>query len=461
MEIRIQPSQITYISGEEIEIEVEVKNTGAEPVTLPALDDPYSPQPYFVVRGPSFPKPHRFHWLGRPPTGIPRARKTVAPGESVSASLPLPNTLVFPTPGPHELFAAYEWNGTAIESNRITLNIEAPGAPLFREVGRTPLDPEVGISALSVNGHGVYLASFSEDRPEIGETSFEGLSRVAEAAPGATDFFAPWCQTAEPGFIGPRFGWRNGNTITVAGFRKLPQPVTLPFTPKIHGSSLMGANGDIELLVTDEAGRRLALVRFPNVGYNREPPAAWVVWDKPVAEPISDMASTINPGGARFAVLRQGNSLSLVTWDDSGPKVEPAGNVEGSPVDAVAPALHASVSGVIRASVLTADPAHPHKVTLTEFTWRAGSAPEIKKGDSFEVPVGIRSGTVAYSMSAVESPRRDWFFVLDDGRVLSNRMGGKARPTKRVVSLPPQLLVMTKYTYCIGFFEKPRLISIQ
>jgi hypothetical protein len=129
------------------------------------------------------------------------------------------------------------------------------------------------------------------------------------------------------------------------------------------------------------------------------------------------------------------------------------------PIDAVAPALHATVSGAVRVSVLTADPANPRKVTLTEFTWKAGAAPQSKKGDGFDIAAPIRSGTVAYSMSAVETPRRDWFFVLEDGRVQSSR-NPKARKTTRQVPLPPQLLVMSQFSYCIGFFEHPRLISI-
>ena len=260
--------------------------------------------------------------------------------------------------------------------------------------------------------------------------------------------------------IGPRFGWRTGNAITVAGFRKLPQRVELPFTPKIHGPSLMSANGDIDLLVTDGSGTRLALVRFPNVGYNQQPPRALLVWNREIAVPISDLASTINPSGARFAVLRQGNAISLVTWDDSGPKIEQAA-VEGKPLPAVAPALHASLSGVVRASILTAAADNDRKVALTEFTWKTGAVVEAKQGNAFELPSGIRSGTVAYSMSAVESPRRDWFFVLADQRVQSSQSGGKARPTKRAVPLPPQLLVMSHFTYCIGVFEKPQLILIQ
>jgi len=360
------------------------------------------------------------------------------------------------------LFATYEWDGAVIESNRIRVKIEAaPGIQVFRVVGRTPLFSELAIQALSVNGLALYLATFSEERPEIGETAFAGLSLLTSAEPGATDFFAPWCQTAEAGVIGPRFGWRIGNAITVAGFRKLPQRAELPFTPKIHGPSLMGANGDIDLLVTDGTGSRLALVRFPSVGYNKQPPPARLVWNTDVSEPISDLTSTINPSGARFAVLRQGGSIRLVTWDDSGPKIQPAAPVPGKPVDVVAPALHASLSGVVRASILTADAGNARKVALTEFTWRTGAPAAARTGDSLELQSGIRSGTVAYSMSAVESPRRDWFFVLDNQRVQSSLSEGKARPTKRVVPLPPQLLVMGKFTYCIGVYEKPQLILIQ
>jgi hypothetical protein len=319
----------------------------------------------------------------------------------------------------------------------------------------------VGIQALSVNGQALYLASFSEDRPDLGETSFDGISRLTSLDPGATDFFSPWCQTAELGVIGPRFGWRTGNAITVAGFRKLPQRLEMAFTPRIHGPSLMGANGDIDLLVTDAAGTRLALVRFPNVNYDQPPAPARLMWEKNVQDPITDLTSTINPKGARFAVLRQGNSIRLLTWDDNAPKLEPPVAVEGKPVTAVGPALHLSVSGVIRASILTADPANARKVAITEITWQGGGPPHVKTEPSFELQSGIRSGTIAYSMSAVESPRREWFFVLDSHRVQNSHSEGKAYITKRVVLLPPQLLVMSHVTYDLEVHKKPELNMIE
>jgi hypothetical protein len=463
VEIRIQSPRTSYNIGEAIRVEVALRNTASEPVPLPRLTDPYGPQPYFVIQGPSFRKPYRFHWRGKAPAGShpPLDLGDVAPGQYLTETLTLPSTLALFEPGAHELYATYEWSGTVVESNRISFKMEALGPPVFRVVGRTPLFSEVGIQALSVNGQALYLASFSEDRPDQGETSFDGVSQLTSIEPGATDFFAPWCQTAEIGVIGPRFGWRTGNAITVAGFRKLPQRLEMAFTPRIHGPSLMGANGDIDLLVTDAAGTMLALVRFPNVNYDQSPAPARLVWEKNVQAPITDFTSTINPKGARFAVLRQGNSVRLLTWDDNGPKLEPPMAVEGKPVTAVGPALHLSVSGVVRASILTADPANARKVAITEITWQGGGPPQAKTEPSFELQSGIRSGTIAYSMSAVESPRREWFFVLDSHRVQNSHSEGKAYITKRVVLLPPQLLVMSHVTYDLEVHKKPELNMIE
>ena len=152
MEIKIQSSQPSIIHGEGLQIELTLRNTGAEAVALPALDDPSALQPYFQVRGPSFPAPYRFHWRGKPPKAAPPVDEMIklAPGASTQAVLGLPASLAFATPGAHELFAAYEWRGAVVESNRITVKVEAPAAPLFRVVGRTPLRSEVGIQALSV-----------------------------------------------------------------------------------------------------------------------------------------------------------------------------------------------------------------------------------------------------------------------------------------------------------------------
>src|SRR5581483_4669495 len=87
LEIRIDSPRASYINGEKIQVNVTVTNTGAEPVSLPALDDSLSPGPYFVLSGPSYPEPRRFHWLGRAPTDAPESLRTLAAGQSLAASL--------------------------------------------------------------------------------------------------------------------------------------------------------------------------------------------------------------------------------------------------------------------------------------------------------------------------------------------------------------------------------------
>jgi hypothetical protein len=349
----------------------------------------------------------------------------------------------------------------AAESNRVKVKVDASGAPLFRIVGRTPLRSTLGIQVLSVQGQTLYLGTFHEDRPDLGETTFTGFSRMADAEPGATDFFAPWCETASPGVIGPRYGWRNGNAITVAGFRKLPQRIDLAFTPRIHAPSLMGANGDIELLVTDTAGSRLSLIRFPNVGYDKPPPAAAVVWSADLPEPVIDLIAGINPSGMRRALLRHAGSVRLMAWDDKGPRLEAPQAVAGRPVAEVAPALHLSAAGVVRASVLTADSSDTRKVTLTQLVWPLAAPPQVSVDPPIELSSPVRTGTIAYSMRSVESPRRDWLFVLQSHRVQSSRSEGKAYITKRQIVVPPQVLVMEQLSYDLEMHARPELNMLQ
>jgi len=448
--------------GEPLPVEVELVNSGATPVTVPVLNDPYATQPYFVISGPGLDQPQRFHWSGSQPRGNPPPRSTVtlAGGQSARATLTLPVSLPARQAGDYDLFATYDFAGATSESNHASLKIMSPALTLFRLVGRTPLQSLLPIQSSASAGSTLYLAGFEEIRPEIGETQFQGISALSEVDPGAADFFAPWCQTADTGPVTPRFGWRNGNRITVAGFRKLPQSIELPFTPHVHPPSLMNAAGDIELLVTDPPGSQIALVRFPQTGYNVTPPPAKVIWQHPVTPPASALTASINPSGEKAAVVRQGSAVSLMRWSDTGPSFESAGTLEGTPVAPVAPAIHITSSGVIRASILTQS-ASGH-VMLTEFHWtHNASEPRVSKGSPIELPAPIHSGSVAYSMSAIESPRREWFFVLTDGRVLSSRMNGKPRTTKLVVPEPPQLVIMTAAAYCIVVEDKPRLVMLQ
>ncbi len=468
MEIRIRLPKKTMMIGEEAPVEVELVNVSSTPVTVPVLNDPYARQPYFVISGGALEKPQRFHWRGSEPRGVdpPRDTATLAPRQSLHGVLNLPISMPVTQEGEYQLYATYEFSGTTAESNHVSLKIMSPGFTVFRVVGQTPLRSLLGIQSLAVGGSTLYLASFVETRPEIGETEFTGISPIAELEPGATDFFSPWRQTAEPGPVTPRFGWRAGNRITVAGFRKLPQSVEMPFTPRIHPPSLMNAKGDIDVLVTDPSGLEIALVRFPQTQYNVTPPPAAVVWKHTVKAPVSALTASINPTGEKAAVVRQGSSVSLMRWTDAGPSFEGAATVEGTPVAQVAPAIHITGSGVIRASILTKvdDTGAAGHLALSEFRWAPHSpgTPAVgAKSAPFELPAPIRSGSVAYSMSAVESPQREWFFVLTNGRVFNSRTAGKARTTKLVVPEPPQLVIMSAAQYCIVVAEKPRLVMLE
>lgn len=459
LELAIQSPHSTVVDGESIEVELTLRNSGGEPLTLPSLDDPVSRQPYFVIQGPSYPKPHRFHWSGVVPgaTDEPSEFITVGAGSAVKTLLKLPASLALHEPGRHELYASYDWHGVATQSNRVHIKVHESGAPLYRVVGRTPLLSEVGIQALSVQGRTLYLATFHEKRPDLGEVMFRGFSRLVAVDSGATDFFAPTCQTASPGVAGPRFGWRTANTITVAGYRKLAQRIDLDFTPRIHAPSLMASNGDIEVLVTDGPGRRLSLLRFPHVAYDQPPPPAIEAWRVELPVAAIDLVAAINPAGLRRALIRHGDSIRLLSWDDGGPELHAPLAMTGQPVTEVGPALHLSVSGIARASVLAAAPGGRKVVSLTQVSWVPGLPPQVVSEEPIELQAPVRSGTIAYSMRSIETPRRDWLFVLESNRMLSSRSEGKAYVTKRQAIVPPQVLVMNDLSYTLEVRARPEL----
>jgi hypothetical protein len=445
-------------------VELEVANDGSTPITLPVLNDPYAAQPYFVVNGPGLEKPERFHWRGRAPSGEspPRNVESLAPGQSLKGTLTLPVSAPMNQEGEYEIYATYELQGTTAESNHARLKMTTPDLTVFRLVGRTPLRSLLGIQSAAVGGSTLYLASFVEKRPEIGETKFSGISALVDLDAGATDLFAPWCQTAEMGPITPRFGWRVRNRITVAGFRKLPQSIELPFAPRVYAPSLMNADGSIDLLVTDAAGLEIALVHFPQTEYNEDPPPATLVWKHALNQPVSALTASINPSGEKAAVIRQGSSVSLMRWTNEGPSFEHPATLPEMPIAEVAPAIHITMSGVIRASILTrvGDGSEKH-VAVTEFLWAKGVPPAISTAPAVELPSPIRSGSIAYSMHSIDLPRREWFFVLSDGRVLSSRMDGKARSTKLKIPEPPQLAIMDAAAYVIVVDTTPRLTMLQ
>jgi hypothetical protein len=473
VEIHIQTPEATVVQGENLRVDLTLRNTSAETLTMPALDDTNAPQPVFVLSGPSFAKPLRFRWHGGPGLSDdthahghparaaalldPARFVSLAAGETLSATLHLPATLPLVSAGTHQLQAVYTGQGHSASSNRVALKVETPAAPWFRVVGRTPWVHGVGIQVLSVQGQALYLASFEEERPDLGEVRFMGLSRLTALDEGATDVLAPWCQTAQPGLVGPRYAWRKGSTITVAGYQKRPQRLVLGYTPTVHAPSLMADNGAIEILVSDEAGLRLSLLRFPHVGYDEAPGPAAVAWSVDLTEPLLDATASINPAGQRRAVLRHAGGVRLLAWSgEGGPQLAPLVAVPGRPVAAVAPALHVTQAGVVRATVLGAAGEDGRRLSLTELTWQGAAAPQVRT-EPLLLPSPVRSGTVAYSMRSVETPRRDWVLVLESHRVLSSQSGGKPYVSKRRVLQPPQLLVMEQLSYNLELHTRPEL----
>ena len=166
--------------------------------------------------------------------------------------------------------------------------------------------------------------------------NFGGFTRLATADAGASDFFAPWCQTAAPGLIGPR------------------------------------------------------------VGYEQAPPPAIVAWTADLPEPAIDLTASINPAGTRRALMRHAGSLRLMSWDDTGPRFEAPSVVVGRPVTAVAPALHLAVAGVVRASVLMAHPSNARRVSLTQVTWPTSGSPQVAADAPIERSSPVRSDGRAY-----------------------------------------------------------------
>jgi hypothetical protein len=474
VEIHIQTPESTVVQGEALRVDLTLRNTSAETLSLPALDDANAPQPVFVLSGPSFPKPLRFRWHGGPGLSDdthahghparaaalldPERFVSLAAGETLSTTLHLPVTLPLVNAGTHQLQAVYTGQGRSATSNSVALKVEAPTVPWFRVVGRTPLIHGVGIQVLSLQGRTLYLAGFEEQRPDLGEVRFMGLSRLTEMDEGATDVLAPWCQTAQPGLVGPRFAWRTGNTVTVAGYQKRPQRLVLGYTPRMHGPSLMADNGAIEILVSDEAGLRLSLLRFPHVGYDEAPGPPAVAWSVDLTEPLLDATASINPAGQRRAVLRHAGGVRLLAWGpEGGPQLAPLVAVPGRPLAGVAPALHVTQAGVVRATVLSTEEDGGRKLGLTELTWQGAAPPQLRTEPPLLLPSPVRSGTVAYSMRSVEKPRRDWVLVLESHRVLSSQSGGKAYASKRRVLQPPQLLVMEQLSYNLELHTRPEL----
>jgi hypothetical protein len=234
--------------------------------------------------------------------------------------------------------------------------------------------------------------------------------------------------------------------------------------------ALAAANGEQDVFVVDNQGRRLALVRFakeddpdpegdlPLQSIAGKAPAKptrrpRLLWTMGLSAPTtSGRAALAAPGGAesRHAVLVADNPAGTqVLLADAGDGSKISGvstvNIPGWHVgQACDPGFHVDAAGRARAAVMLQSAPRPDgslDLALAEVTWELRRAnPRLDITDLLKLPAVPRAAAATYSASPAGA-QRAWAVLTAEGQVMSSNPG----PLRRLRGTPalPLDLVLT------------------
>ena len=473
MEIHLALPQNHFLMKELMALQVVVRNDGASTVDLPNPEDNRNIQPIYTVTGPSFPQGCNFSLRERvmhdsnPAKVVENGMMLSLPAGAVhEVSLPLETLLDFTKPGRHALSAAITVAGQQVRSNRVEFDIERPAIESMQSVlddGSQTTHP-IPVLCLhrGASGPVLYQAIFSEDRPDLGETSLLGLVRQGPADTSAQGVVATLANHSRMARVHSRFGWRSGDVITMSGIPGLPSSQEVRLTrPQRAGRvvrpAMFAEAGDVDVMALEGGdGRTLWLMRLPPAGQGQPGVVATVQLPgealsaraalAPASAGETRASVVIMPGqhdGAQFALVQLESGSSKAT-------VRTVAVPHAYPLPASEPGIHVDADGTVHTAVLFAENKSLRKLFIASVLWpAAGGSGQLERVAHGELPDQPRAAAVTYSVSHVSAGRRAWVVLLESGQVVSGGWPAGPRTLHGTPSLPLDLVAMSKMSYLL------------
>lgn len=456
MKLELELPDRRYLLRELMRLKVTLRNTGAEPATVPKVEDVTNDRPVYVVDGPSFDKPFSFtagSASPRLPTAPARAPTTqvLAPNEAGELAFDIGRLVPFTTAGVHTLRARLEWNGSVIESNVLRFELvrgRTLSARLMLDDGFQRPSP---MRALLLVDDGqlrsLVVAFFSEVAPDYAEAKLGYLLRVASADAAADEALPTWTNYPRGDTFKLRYGWRSPAALTVEGARP-DQRVT---AASVAGAlrvqpALMTRDGVVEAFQATAEG--VALWRF-----DAAPAPAKSIWQAPLPPPLAARAGRGKaPHGERPAAVfvsrsAGGLSLSLVESDGHQPVVRQLELHLARALPDSEPALRIDDQGRVHVALVVAADNALRRVRCVEAVWPARSGDgAVKAGPERPLPAAPMAATAAFDTSGGD--RLEWVARLPDGRLCLGSTP-ELDPSGGQPALPLQLLVQGEHSYLL------------
>jgi hypothetical protein len=460
-----------YLTGENVDVDVRLTNTGTVAIDVPTLDSRQNPQPVYSLRGPSYPDGLTFNFRdlrsgAAPSPGQEPSLHRLVPAATMETGFVLNSIKPISEPGEYTVAARIDWGDWSAEAAPVKFRVEKA----------TFVESSLGVDAYSRSTRtfrAVWLSDsggrrllgesfFYEKRPDLGEVKLTGTRIIRPVGAKATNPFCPWInfdRTAAPKFW---HGWQEGSTVAAFSDDE-PGPRTFDLgSAKTHivQPTLMSRSGDLDVLVLGEDRRTLRLINFPP----QPELSPSVVWSLELPEEAVAVRLGIGPeaaGGVRVAAAVSQSGLKLaIRLIRIGPKsaeISPPAFVDSAfAFPDSEPAVSVTPDGSVKVAVLLATHPARRSVAVAELTASGDGKRQVSVSDVAKVQAVVVRTWIAYQVASDGPLSLTWLIRIADGTVLHGPSLGQVALKAPVVDV--LRMAMATYVLNVDADRGPRLV---
>jgi len=463
-----------FLTGENIDVDMELTNNGHTAVDAPILDSPQNAQPVYRLQGPSYTGGLTFNLRdSRRPGGSSAAADTalhrLAPGLMMAGALRLNAIKPIAEPGEYTLSARIEWGGWSAEAAPVKFRVEKAKF----------LESSLGVDALARSARtlrAVWLADTGagrllgesflyEKRPDLGEVDVAGTRIIRHVDAKASNPFCPWTNFDRSAAMKFWHGWQEGATLLAfsddeQGTRRFDMGST---KAQLVRPTLMARSGDLEALVLGADGKSLRLARFPA----HEGSGSVVAWSTELPEEVKGIRLGIGPesgGSVRVAAAISQSGLRLAVrliriGEKSAEVVQPIFVENAFALPESEPAVAIGADGTVHVAVLVASHPGLRSLAIADVTVAANGRPEATLAEAGKVESAVTRAWTVYPATAEGQRLRTWLVRTANGAMLG---GPQLAPVAAGGPIGDFLRMSTaNYVLAVDANRGPRLVATE
>ena len=228
MKLELTLPRDLYLTGEKVDVDIELTNTGKTAVDAPTLATKGNTQPVYHLQGPAYPNGvsfnfHDIHPVSeetRAPAAEPATHRLEA-GATMATGFGLTSIKPITEPGEYTLSAKIDAEGWSAQAPPVKFRVEK--ARFLESSLGVDVNPNSARTMRAVwiaeSGGGRMLGEtfLYEKRPDLGEVIVTGTRIISKIGARSTNPFVPW--TNYDRISAPKFwhGWRDPSDACRAG----------------------------------------------------------------------------------------------------------------------------------------------------------------------------------------------------------------------------------------------------